>query len=66
MKANRYASVYLLVPKNESAEAWVDENISAEAQRFGGGVVVEPRYLDDIIEGIKADGFGPDDFEVRS
>jgi hypothetical protein len=43
----------LLTP---AANQWVDENVSEDAQFFGGALVVEPRYARDLISGIVADG----------
>ena len=59
-------SIFLLFPQNDAAREWIDVNIYGtdadtgipenEAQWFGGGIVVEPRYVPDLIEGIQADG----------
>ncbi len=43
----------LLTP---AASQWVDENVSDDAQFFGGALVVEPRYARDLIDGIVAAG----------
>ncbi len=43
----------LLTP---AASQWVDENVSDDAQFFGGALVVEPRYARDLIDGIIAAG----------
>jgi hypothetical protein len=39
-----------------AAKQWVDQNVSDDAQFFGGALVVEPRYASDIIGGLIADG----------
>jgi hypothetical protein len=43
----------LLTP---AANQWVDQNVSEDAQFFGGALVVEPRYARDLIDGIVAAG----------
>ena len=50
-------SIVVLHPRNDAAGDWLYEHLdSSEIQWWGGGVVIEPRYLADILEGIKADG----------
>lgn len=49
-------TVYLLCPITDKAEEWIEENIPEDAQKLGVNVAVEHRYIEDIIEGIRADG----------
>jgi len=49
-------TIYLLHPNTQAAQEWVEENLPADVQRFGGAVVVEHRYICDIIDGIRRDG----------
>ena len=49
-------SVYLLLPVSTAGEAWVADNIPQDAQRWGNDIVVEHRYIGDIVEGAQADG----------
>jgi hypothetical protein len=44
-----------------ATKQWVDQNVSEDAQFFGGALEVEPRYATDLISGLVADGL-----EVRS
>jgi len=46
----------LLKPETDAARAWTDEHIGDEAQWFCRAVVVEPRYMQPIIDGIEGDG----------
>ena len=51
-------SIFVLTPVSEAAKAWAEEKIqqTEETQYWGnGGIVVEHRYICDIIDGIKAD-----------
>ena len=41
--------VQLLTP---AAKQWVAENVSDDAQFFGGALVVEPRYTGDLRDGM--------------
>lgn len=49
-------SICLLHLHTQSAREWVDENVDEDAQFFGGALVVEPRYVADLLEGMMAYG----------
>jgi hypothetical protein len=51
-----HGSLVLIRPLTEAASDWLDENISEDAQHFGGAVVVGPRYVEAIVEGMQNDG----------
>lgn len=45
----------MLTPVSEAGLRWVRENLPADVLRWAGGIVVEPRYVGDILDGIAAD-----------
>jgi hypothetical protein len=50
-------SIVVLTPQSDEAEAWLDDNVmTPETMRWGRGIVVELRYINDLITGITADG----------
>lgn len=49
-------SIILLRPENDDAQQWIDDHIGDEALSFGTAIVVEPRYIANIVSGIEADG----------
>jgi hypothetical protein len=49
-------SVVLLYPESDAAEAWAEAHISDEALHWAAAVVIEHRYVQDILDGIRADG----------
>lgn len=51
-----HGSIILLRPVSSAAKEWIDEHIPEDAQYFGNAVVVEPRYIADIVQGIQNDG----------
>ena len=53
-----HGSIFLLRLQNEQAIAWVDERIGSENgfQPYWPTVVIEHRYLSDILQGIRNDG----------
>jgi len=51
-----HGSICILAPLTEEASTWVEEHIPEDAQRWAGGIVVEPRYVADIRDGIDSDG----------
>jgi len=51
-----HGSIFLLRPLSQSAQSWVEEHLPTDAQWFGNAVVIEPRYVWAIVEGIQNDG----------
>lgn len=53
-----HGSLVLVFPVSEAAEAWADEHVgNEETMTWCGGIVVEPRYVVDIIDGAVEAGF---------
>jgi hypothetical protein len=51
-----HGSLYLLQPLNESASDWLHEHVAEDAQWFVSALVVEHRYVADIVRGAIEDG----------
>jgi len=51
-----HGSIFLLQPLTPAANSWVEENLPEGHMTFGGSVVVEHRYIGDIVQGIQSDG----------
>jgi hypothetical protein len=51
-----HGTIFLLEPHTDAGIAWVAEHLPAEALTFGDAVVVEHRFIRDIVVGIQADG----------
>jgi hypothetical protein len=50
-------SVVMVYPLTEQATNWVNKNVYLEPwQWLGGGFAVEPRYFDNLYEGIINEG----------
>jgi hypothetical protein len=49
-------SIFLLRPLTYAAQEWIRDNISPDRMMFGDAVVVEHRFILDLIDGILADG----------
>ena len=50
-------SIFLLSPQTDPARTWIDEHISREGfQPYWPVVVIEHRYVSDIVAGIQGDG----------
>ncbi len=49
-------SLFLLQPLTPAAVSWVDDNISQDRMTFGSAIVVEHRYISDIVRGVISDG----------
>lgn len=51
-----HGSISVLTPNTSAAREWVEDHIPDDAQWWCGGVVVEPRYVGSILDGIDVDG----------
>ena len=51
-----HGSLFRVIPWSAAARAWVDRYIGQEAQTRRPGFVVEPRYLQPIVQGMQASG----------
>jgi hypothetical protein len=51
-----HGSIFLFCPVSLAALSWIKENLPADHMKFGGAVVVEHRYIADIVHGAQADG----------
>jgi hypothetical protein len=52
-----HGSLVLVRPLTDDVEEWLHENTADDAQWFGGALVVEPRYLEPLVEGMFSEGF---------
>ena len=52
-----HGSIFLLRALTPAANSWIEENLSEDRMTFCSAVVIESRYVVDILEGIAADGF---------
>lgn len=50
-------TVYMLAPLNATAKEFLYERLGDEAQFLGEAVAVEHRYIGDIVEDLRANGF---------
>lgn len=54
-----HASICLLQPLTEAGKAWFNEHLPVddpETQFWGGSIVIEPRYVQPILDDIQNDG----------
>jgi hypothetical protein len=51
-----HGSIYLLRPTTRRGRRWIDARITADHTEWAGAIVVEHRYIGDIVRGAVADG----------
>ncbi len=51
-----HGSIFLLDPVTDLGRGWIADHIPDEATWWCGAVVVEPRYIGDIVAGAAGDG----------
>jgi len=57
-----HGTIFLVRPLTAEARAWLDSNVVAEPyQWFGPALAVEHRYIENLVEGMTAEGFEVDD-----
>ena len=49
-------SIYLLRPASRRGQRWIDEHVSDDHQEWAGAIVVEHRFIGDIVRGAIANG----------
>jgi hypothetical protein len=49
-------TIMLLFPESEAAREWVEEHLPDDCLTWAGAVVIEHRYVPDILAGIVTDG----------
>jgi hypothetical protein len=58
-KLENHGSLFLLRPLNPAARDWMGEHLpvdNPETQFWGDAIVIEPRYIASILDGIIGDG----------
>lgn len=51
-----HGSIWILQPLTRAGRRWCNENLPEDVMMWGGGIVVEPRYVIDIAQGADHDG----------
>lgn len=49
-------SIFLVTPCTQAARDWIEENVGGETQWFGKALVVEHRYIQDLVIGMQHAG----------
>ena len=49
-------SIFIVTPHTQEAKDWVAESIASDHQEWCGGVVVESRYVVDLVEAMRDAG----------
>lgn len=56
VEITNHGSIFLFQPLTDSAREWIEENVSEDAQWFGGALAVEHGYAADLAIGMQGDG----------
>ena len=51
-----HGTIWLMTPNTDAGKDWVNEHIPEDAMKHGNAIVIEHRYVWDIINGALADG----------
>jgi hypothetical protein len=56
-RVSNHGSILILFADTQEAQDWVAQHIPEDALTWGrNGIVVEPRYISNIVDGIQNDG----------
>lgn len=55
-RVENHGSVFLLRPLTVRAHDWIVAHVADDALWFGRALVVEPRYVENIVDGMTIDG----------
>jgi hypothetical protein len=66
IEIENHGSIWLVRPLTQHATEWLHVNVQADAQWFGGALVVEPRYVANLVNGLSEEGsLSPDGADDR-
>jgi hypothetical protein len=52
-----HGSIYLVRPHTTDAEQWIEDNVLDDAQWFGSALIVEHRYIEALVAGMRPMGW---------
>ena len=53
---SNHGSIFTFALLTDAAKDWVGEHVDPDAQYFGGALVVEHRFAQDLADGMQGDG----------
>lgn len=56
-RVENHGSICLLVPLHPRAARWIERTRPEESQTLGPSLVIEPRYVEGVVEAAQAAGF---------
>ena len=51
-----HGTIFLLQPLTPAANLWIEQNLPQDHMTFAGAVVIEHRFILDVVRGAIADG----------
>jgi hypothetical protein len=55
-EVSNQGTIFIFTPLTSAAREWVAEFLPQHAQQWAGGVVIEHRYISDVVIGAQRDG----------
>ncbi len=59
---HNHGTIVVIVPETPAAREWCADNLGPDVLRWGDGIACEPRYVEDIADGLQAEGFTVEGF----
>lgn len=55
-----HGSIFVVQPLSQAADSWLEDNVWGDSPEehtwWAGGLVVEPRYVEELVAGMIGDG----------
>ena len=55
-EVSNHGTIFIFTPLTPAGRAWVAEFLPQDAQQWAGGVVIEHRYISDVVLVAQRDG----------
>ncbi len=56
VQVENHGTIFLVRPLSQRANAWIGEHVAEDALFFGGALVVEHRYIQEIVAALVDEG----------
>jgi len=56
IEVSNHGTIFIVTPLTPAGRNWVADFLPEDAQQWAGGVVIEHRYISDVVVGAQRDG----------
>lgn len=56
VEVDNHGSLFMITPRSDAASKWIVANVGKKAQQWGKAFACEPRYVNDLVDGMREYG----------